>query len=149
MPSSFATVLRPRVYEGRWDAPDSLNNGRSLYGLKARSKVRASQSSKGVDGRAWIRGSKPGWRGKECGLSEGGGAVAAASGKEERKSKWPVWPALSLEHVAADEAKLKRGEKETPHERPWSASLALQRAWCFSIYEAQVSSLRQNKLSTE
>ncbi len=37
--------------------------------------------------------------------------MAAASGKEERKAEWPVWPALSLEHVAADEAKIK-GEKE-------------------------------------
>ena len=36
------------------------------------------------------------------GLSEGG--VVAASSKEERKTEWPVRPALSLEHVAADEA---------------------------------------------
>ena len=43
--------------------------------------------------------------------------MAAASGKEERKTEWPVWPALSLEHVAADEAKIKRGER-TPRERP-------------------------------
>ena len=40
--------------------------------------------------------------------------MAAASGKEERKAEWPVWPALSLEHVAADEAKIK-GKKGGSH----------------------------------
>ena len=39
--------------------------------------------------------------------------MAAASGKEERKAEWPVWPALLLEHVTADEAKIK--EKKRGH----------------------------------
>ena len=35
----------------------------------------------------------------------------------ERRKGWPAWPALSLEHVAADEEKIK-GKKGTPRERP-------------------------------
>ena len=27
--------------------------------------------------------------------------------REKGKTEWPIWPALSLEHVAADEAKVK------------------------------------------
>jgi len=36
----------------------------------------------------------------------------------ERDKGWPVWPALSLEHVAADEAKIKGGKKGTLHKHP-------------------------------
>ena len=35
----------------------------------------------------------------------------------ERNKGWPMWPALSLEHVTADEAKVE-GKKGTPCERP-------------------------------
>jgi hypothetical protein len=59
------------------------------------------------------------------GLGEGGGVAAAASGKEERKTEWPIRPALSLEHVAADEAKVKGGKKNTTR-TSWSTSLALE-----------------------
>ncbi len=64
----------------------------------------------------------------------------------ESNKGWPMWPALLLEHVVADEAKIKRGKKGTlhkcsgPHCWPSRGPVHLY-LWM------QVSSLRQNRLS--
>ena len=60
---------------------------------------------------------------------------------------WPAWPALSLEHVAADEAMIKGGEKGTPRERPGPRRWLLTSP-CVCIY-AQVSNIGQNSLVKE
>ena len=66
--------------------------------------------------------------------------------QRRKKTEWPVWPALSLEHVAADEAKIK-GRKMDTARTSWSASLALEGAQCVCIYVARFSKLGQNRLS--
>jgi len=63
---------------------------------------------------------------------KGEGTVAAASSKEERKTEWPVWPALSLEHIAADKAKIKGKKRGTPCKHP-SLHHLTQEAWCVCI----------------
>ena len=81
------------------------------------------------------------------GLSVGGGVVAVASGEEEGKAEWPIWPALSLEHVAADKAKDKnKGGERTLHECPGLCCSPFKKPSALYLY-SQVSSLRQNKLS--
>jgi hypothetical protein len=66
--------------------------------------------------------------------------------QRRKKTEWPVWPALLLEHVTADEAKIKGGKLDTA-QTSWSASLALEGARCVCIYVARFSKLRQNRLS--
>ena len=47
---------------------------------------------------------------KSVGVSKDGRGQQQCLAK--KKEKWPMWPALSLEHVAADEARIKkRGKK--------------------------------------
>jgi len=64
---------------------------------------------KGVDHRAWIQGSEPGQRGR-VGAERGRRSIGSSVQQRRKKTEWPMWPALSLEHVAADEAKIKRGK---------------------------------------
>jgi len=65
---------------------------------------------------------------------------------QRRKKRWPVWPALSLEHVAADEAKIKMGEKRTPRERPGPRRSSFEEPGALYLW-ARISSLGQFRLS--
>ena len=62
----------------------------------------------------------------------------------EGNKGWPMWPALSLEHIAADEAKVwgKRGH----HVNVLIRFAGPRGTWCICIY-VQVSNLGQNRLS--
>ena len=82
---------------------------------------------------------------KECEGEQDGRGQRQCLGKKNKK--WPVWPALSLEHVAADEARIKRGKKRTPRERPGPRRSSFEEPGVLYLY-ALISSLGQNKLST-
>jgi len=64
----------------------------------------------------------------------------------EGNKGWPVWPALLLEHIAADEAKVwgKRGH----HANILVRFAGPRETQCVCIY-VQVSNLGQNRLSKE
>jgi hypothetical protein len=66
------------------------------------------------------------------GVEQGRRSIGSGVQKRRKKTEWPIWPALSLEHIAADKAKIKGGKMDTV-QTSWSASLALKGAWCLYL----------------